>query len=160
MCPPIILSSFSRHGIQCRAMRWLFASAALVLLAGSTVGAQPKNFEIYWIDVEGGAATLVVSPAGESLLYDTGWEVDGRDARRIAAAVQQAGLKKIDYLVLSHYHADHAGGLVTLAKAVPIGRCFDRGDFIEPPNQRWRVAYLSICTDKRTILLAGDTITL
>ena len=133
---------------------------AAVVFAGLPARAQPRNLEIYWIDVEGGAATLVVSPSGESLLYDAGWEVDGRDAKRIAAAVQQAGLKKIDYLVLSHYHADHAGGLVALAKTVPIGRCFDRGDFIEPANQRWRDAYLSVCAGKRTILHAGDTIPL
>jgi len=133
---------------------------AVVVFTGAPVRAQPRNLEIYWIDVEGGAATLVVSPSGESLLYDAGWEVDGRDAKRIAAAIQQVGLKKIDYLVLSHYHADHAGGLVALAKAVPIGRCFDRGDFIEPANQRWRDAYLSVCAGKRTILHAGDTIPL
>jgi competence protein ComEC len=133
---------------------------SVAVSTAAPVRAQPRNLEIYWIDVEGGAATLVVSPSGESLLYDAGWEVDGRDAKRIAAAVQQAGLKKIDYLVLSHYHADHAGGLAALAKAVPIGHCFDRGDFIEPANQRWRDAYLSVCTGKRTILHAGDTIPL
>jgi competence protein ComEC len=138
----------------------LALSAIVVFLAGAGVRAQPRTLEIYWIDVEGGAATLLVSPSGESLLYDAGWEVDGRDAKRIAAAVQQAGLKKIDYLVLSHYHADHAGGLMALAKTVPIGRCFDRGDFIEPANQRWRDAYLSVCGSKRTILHAGDTIPL
>jgi competence protein ComEC len=134
--------------------------AIVVLLPGVAVRAQPRNLEIYWIDVEGGASTLIVSPSGESLLYDAGWEVDGRDAKRIAAAVQQAGLKKIDYLVLSHYHADHAGGLAALAKTVPIGRCFDRGDFIEPANQRWRDAYLSVCGSRRTILHAGDMIPL
>ena len=142
-------------------MKTRVLGAFLVLtLASVGVRTQSKHLDIYWIDVEGGAATLLVSPSGESLLYDSGWEVDGRDARRIASAVQMAGLKRIDYLVLSHYHADHAGGLVALAKAVPIGRCFDRGDFIEPANQRWRDAYLSVCANKRTILHAGDTIPL
>jgi len=122
--------------------------------------AQERPLDIYWIDVEGGAATLIVSPSGESLLYDAGWEVDGRDGKRIAAVVQQAGLKKIDYFVLSHFHADHAGGLQELSKLVPIGRCFDRGDFIEPANQRWRDIYLAACASKRTILKAGDTIPL
>jgi beta-lactamase superfamily II metal-dependent hydrolase len=116
------------------------------------------TFDIYWIDVEGGAATLVVSPTGESLLYDAGWETGGRDARRIAAAVSAAGLKRIDYFVLSHYHADHAGGLATLPKLVPIGRCFDRGDFIEAENQHWRDLYLGACSDRRTIVKAGDRI--
>jgi competence protein ComEC len=124
----------------------------------TTAGAQSKNLDIYWVDVEGGAATLVVSPSGETLLYDTGWEVDGRDAKRIAAVLQQAGRTRIDAFVLSHFHADHAGGLRALAALVPIGRCFDRGDFIEPANQRWRDAYLSVCGAKRTILKADDQI--
>ena len=110
------------------------------------------------MDVEGGAATLVVSPSGESLLIDSGWEVGDRDANRINAAARRAGLTKIDYFVLSHFHADHAGGLVALAKLMPIGHCFDRGDFIEPANQKWRDNYLSVCGSKRTILKAGDRI--
>ena len=119
---------------------------------------QPRNLDIYWVDVEGGAATLIVSPSGESLLIDSGWEVGDRDAKRIFAAAQQAGLKKIDYFVLSHFHADHAGGLAALSKMIPIGKCFDRGDFIEPANQRWRDEYLQRLRDKRTIVKPGDTI--
>src|SRR5712671_2912226 len=99
---------------------WLVVAMA-VALAG-TGKAQPRNLDIYWVDVEGGAATLMVSPSGESLLYDSGWEVGDRDAKRIAAVAQQAGLKKIDDFVLSHFHADHAGGITALAKLVPIGR--------------------------------------
>ena len=136
---------------------WL---GVLIFLFADTPSAQQRTLDIYWIDVEGGAATLIVSPSGESLLYDAGWEVDGRDGRRIAAAVKQAGLKQIDYFVLSHFHADHAGGLQELSKLVPIGRCFDRGDFIEPANQKWRDIYLNACASKRTILKAGDTIPL
>jgi competence protein ComEC len=136
---------------------WL---AALLLAPGATAATQPRNLEIYWVDVEGGAATLIVSPSGESLLFDSGWEVDNRDAKRIFAAAQQAGLTKIDYFVLSHFHADHAGGIAALAKLIPIGHCFDRGDFIEPANQRWRDTYLSVCGAKRTILNAGDRIPL
>jgi beta-lactamase superfamily II metal-dependent hydrolase len=132
----------------------------VTLVLSGTARAQPGNLNIYWVDVEGGAATLVVSPSGESLLYDSGWEVGDRDARRILDAAQQAGVKKIDYFVLSHFHADHAGGIRALAKMIPIGRCFDRGDFIEPANQRWRDAYLSACSTKRTILKAGDRIPL
>jgi competence protein ComEC len=128
--------------------------------AGALAQSPPRTLDIYWIDVEGGAATLLVSPSGQSLLVDSGWEVGDRDARRIFSAAQQAGLKKIDSFVLSHFHADHAGGLVALSKLVPIGACFDRGDFIEPANQRWRDAYLSVCGSKRTILKAGDRIPL
>jgi competence protein ComEC len=134
--------------------------ATLLLVPAGVTGAQPRNLDIYWVDVEGGAATLIVSPSGESLLFDSGWEVGDRDAKRIAAAAQQAGLKKIDYFILSHFHADHAGGISALAKMIPIGRCFDRGDFIEPANQRWRDAYLSVCGAKRTIVHPGDRIPL
>jgi competence protein ComEC len=120
--------------------------------------AQSRNLEIYWVDVEGGAATLMIAPSGESLLVDTGWEE--RDAKRIFAAAQQAGLKKIDYFVLSHYHPDHAGGIPALAKLIPIEKCYDRGDFVEPMNQKWFDNYMGACRDKRTSVKAGDTIPL
>src|SRR6202140_4004919 len=132
----------------------------LLLAPAGLAGAQPRNLDIYWVDVEGGAATLIVSPSGESLLFDSGWEVGDRDAKRIFAAAQRAGLKKIDYFILSHFPGDHAGGLPALAKMIPIARCFDRGDFIEPANQKWRDGYLSVCGTKRTILKAGDRIPL
>ena len=139
-----------------------FLCLAFLLAPAITLTAQPRNMEIYWVDVEGGAATLIIAPSGESLLFDTGFRVDGdRDAKRIFAAAQQAGLKKIDYFVLSHYHADHAGGLVALAKMIPIEKCFDRGDFIEPPNQQWRDAYLAVCGGaKRKIVNPGDKLPL
>jgi len=70
------------------------------------------------------------------------------------------GLKRIDYFILSHFHADHAGGIAALSKLLPIGKCFDRGDFIEPANQQWRDAYLSVCGATRTILHPGDKIPL
>lgn len=97
----------------------------------------------------------MISPSGESLLYDAGWERDDRDAKRIFEVAQAAGLSRIDHFVLSHFHADHAGGMVALSKLIPFGHCYDRGDFIEPPNQRWRDAYLSVCKEKRTILKPG-----
>jgi competence protein ComEC len=136
---------------------WL---VAWLLAPVGTAWAQPGSLNIYWVDVEGGAATLIVGPSGESVLFDSGWEVGDRDAKRIFAVARQAGLREIDSFVLSHFHADHAGGIAALAKMLPIGRCFDRGDFIEPANQRWRDAYLSVCAGKRTILHAGDKIPL
>ena len=132
---------------------FLFVSAEMLQ-------AQPRNLDIYWIDTEGGGATLVVSPGGESLLVDTGWEVGDRDAKRIVAAVQQAGLKRIDYLVITHFHADHVGGLGALAKMIPIEKCLDHGNAIEPENQRWLDAYMSVCANRRTIVSAGDRIPL
>jgi competence protein ComEC len=130
----------------------------LFLAVASLAQAQTKNLDIYWIDVEGGAATLLVSPTGESLLIDTGWTVDGRDAKRIYAATQQAGLKKIDYLVMSHFHADHAGGLPALSKMIPIDHFYDRGDVIEKENQQWLDGYVGAAKGKRTIVKPGDMI--
>src|SRR5262245_24051010 len=73
------------------------------------------TLDIYWVDVEGGGATLIVSPSGQSLLVDTGWRKGDRDARRIYDVAAKAGLKKIDYLVITHFHADHVGGIGALS---------------------------------------------
>jgi beta-lactamase superfamily II metal-dependent hydrolase len=135
-----------------------FLLPALLLAPFGVLDAQSRNLEIYWIDVEGGAATLLVSPSGESMLIDTGFEVADRDAKRINAATQQAGLKKIDYLVISHYHADHVGGLSALSKMIPIASFFGRGDEIEPVNQKWLDSYKTASAGKRTIVKPGDQI--
>lgn len=112
-------------------MRLLLAVALAALTATST-GIAARTLDIYFIDVEGGQATLVVTPAGESLLVDTGFPSDGtfqsvpgepakaRDANRIAAAARAAGLTRIDYLLVTHFHADHDGGVVELTKLLPI----------------------------------------
>src|SRR6059058_3991176 len=88
-------------------------SAALVMAA--------KTLDVYFIDVEGGQATLMVSPSGQSMLVDTGWAgFNNRDADRIAAAAKLAGVKQIDYLVITHFHGDHVGGVPQLAAKLPI----------------------------------------
>jgi len=137
-----------------------FLLVALFLAPAALLNAQPRSLDIYWIDVEGGAATLIVSPSGESMLIDTGWAIDGRDAKRLYAATQLAGLKKIDYLVISHFHADHVGGLAEFSKMIPIGRFFDHGNAIEKENQQWLHSYLAVSVGKRTIVKPGDEIPL
>ena len=109
----------------------------LVLFAVATLGAQAeKALDIRFIDVEGGQATLMVSPSGESLLVDTGYPgFNGRDADRIAAAVKQAGLSRIDYLVITHYHGDHVGGVPALAARLPVRRFVDHGPTTETGDQ-------------------------
>ena len=137
-----------------------FFLLALLLASTGVVSAQPRNLDIYWIDVEGGAATLIVTPSGESMLIDTGWVVGDRDAKRIYAAAQLAGVKKIDDLVISHFHGDHVGGLAALVKLIPVGRFFDHGDVIEKANQQWLDSYHAASAGKRTIVKAGDEIPL
>ena len=99
----------------------LLMAAALSLHAA-------KTLDIYFIDVEGGQSTLIVSPSGQSLLVDTGWAGNsGRDANRIAQAAKLAGVKKIDYLLITHHHADHAGGVENLLARLPVGTFLDHG---------------------------------
>ena len=88
--------------------------------------------QIYSIDVEGGQSTLIVDSFGESLLIDTGWDgFDNRDANRIVAAAKAAGIKQIDYLLITHYHTDHVGGVPQLAAAMKIGTFVDHGPNME-----------------------------
>jgi beta-lactamase superfamily II metal-dependent hydrolase len=135
-----------------------FLVSAFLLVPSGMLYAQSRTLDIYWIDVEGGAATLIVSPSGESMLIDTGYEVDDRDAKRIYAATQQAGLKRIDYVVISHYHGDHVGGLAALSRMIPMGRFFGRGDEIEAVNQKWLDSYRTASAGRRTIVKPGDQI--
>lgn len=114
------------------------ACAVLIIAATlSPIARRADTLDIYFIDVEGGQSTLIVTPAGESLLIDTGFPNDGtfaskagapssaRDPQRILAAARDAGVTKIDYLLLTHYHADHAGGVVELSQLLPIGTFID-----------------------------------
>src|SRR5262245_46590813 len=92
-------------------------------------GRTGKTLDIYVIDVEGGNATLLVSPQGESLLIDTGntGAAAPRDADRIIAATTAAKLQQIDHLVTTHWHGDHFGGMAELAKRIPIREFIDHG---------------------------------
>ena len=95
-------------------------------------GTNPKSLQIYFIDVEGGQATLVVSPSGESLLIDTGWSgYEGRDADRIVAAAHQAGVKQLDFVLITHYHRDHVGGVPQLLDGIKVGTFVDHGPNLE-----------------------------
>src|SRR6516225_2161733 len=110
-----------------------------ILLATASIAsaqsAPAQSLRIYAIDVEGGKSTLYVSPSGESMLIDTGYAGNNnRDANRIAAAAKAAGVSRIDYLVITHYHGDHAGGVPQLAARLRIGRIFDHGDTFEKSN--------------------------
>src|SRR3954470_23092613 len=98
----------------------LFAAGA------AFAGSKDKTLDVYWIDSEGGGSTLIVTPNDESVLIDTG-NPGGRDSARIVAAVRSAGLARIDYVLLTHYHIDHFGGGAEIAQQLPIGTIFERG---------------------------------
>ena len=116
-------------------MRQILTVLVLLLIFLSTCGAtapDAKPLQIYFVDVEGGQATLIVSPSGESLLIDTGWpDNEGRDADRIIAAAHQAGLKKIDYVLITHFHRDHVGGVPQLVEGIKVGTFVDHGPNLE-----------------------------
>src|SRR5580765_2190478 len=141
-------------------------SAIVVALGGVllavALSAAPRNLEIYWIDAEGGAATLIVAPGGESLLVDTANRTpDDRDAKRILAAARRAGLTKIDRLLTTHFHADHIGAMSALAKMIPIGQYLDHGESVEiarPAVAAAYKAYVDQSAGKRRILKPGDAI--
>jgi beta-lactamase superfamily II metal-dependent hydrolase len=110
-------------------MRKTLAGLVLILLAGVIGETQAgKALDIYFVDVEGGQATLVISPSGESMLIDAGYPgFEGRDADRIASTAKHAGITRIDYLVVTHYHRDHVGGVPQIAAKLPIGTFVDYG---------------------------------
>lgn len=118
---------------------WLAAAALFAAAAmPGRVAAQARTLDIYFIDVEGGKSTLVVTPTGESLLIDAGYAgkegrfnsmpgdpAEARDAQRILLAAHDAGLTRIDHMLVSHYHADHFGGVMELAQLIPIEEYID-----------------------------------
>ena len=109
-----------------KGVAWASLLAALVVVG---VESADRPLEIFFIDVEGGQATLIVTPARESLLIDAGYGGrNGRDPDRIMAAVREAGLTRIDYFLATHFHNDHVGGVPELAERVPIGTFIDYGE--------------------------------
>ena len=155
-----------RAGI-CAAVLTLALQPALAVVARPS-----RTLDIYFIDVEGGQSTLIVTPAGQSLLIDSGFAgFDGRDARRIVEAARTAGITRIDYFLLTHFHWDHDGGVVELARQLPIRTFIDAGDLDRSPAamsvKGWPVtlerynAYLPVrATGKHLVPNPGDRLPL
>src|SRR5215471_12546620 len=119
----------------------------------TAVAVEKGNLQIYFVDVEGGQATLFVTPDKHSLLIDTGWPGnDGRDADRIVSAMKMAGINRIDYVLLTHYHDDHSGGVPQLVERIPVGTFLDHGENVDTrPNG----ATLKIWNAYQTVLATG-----
>jgi competence protein ComEC len=148
----------------------VIAAASFLIPAAALCTPPPANFkslQIYFVDVEGGQATLFVMPEGQSLLIDTGWsDNNGRDADRIVAAAKLAGISKIDFVLLTHYHEDHAGGVPQLGEIFPLGTFIDHGVNREPADsasgQVWKNYQVFLAKDnhKRIIAKPGDDLPL
>ncbi len=148
-------------------MRWRFWLGAIALLGWMSMtgwaeagNSTNEKLKVYFIDVEGGQATLFVTPASQSLLIDTGWGGnEGRDADRIAAAVKGAGLMRIDYVLITHFHEDHVGGAAQLLDRVPVGAFIDHGvnREEEPSVERGYAAYEKLIATSRTKRILAKT---
>ena len=143
-----------------RALSLLIALAVCAMPMASAVQAQAgKTLDIYYIDTEGGQATLFLSPTGETLLVDAG-NAGERDLNRILEVLKLAGVKQIDHFWLTHYHGDHYGSLIDIAKQVPIKHLYDHGPSIEgdrPNIIKFQAAYADFYKSiPRTIVKPGD----
>jgi competence protein ComEC len=160
------LSVFATRAFALAVLYVVFGLPAFDTVAFAQPAATPaKSLQIYFVDVEGGQATLLITPAGQSLLIDTGWPGNnGRDADRIIAAAHDAGINKIDFVLITHYHDDHVGGAPQLAERIPIGAFIDHGENRETTDEvtqkRW-LAYQQLLSSgkyKRIIVKPGDTV--
>jgi competence protein ComEC len=129
-----------------------------LLVAGASAEAA-KNLELFFIDTEGGQATLVVSPSGEAMLIDTGYAgFGGRDANRIAVAAKLAHVKRIKVLFLTHYHKDHAGGVKNLLEVLPVESFWDHGADVEDDKSVSQEYMKAASKSSRTSYKPGDKI--
>ncbi|MBI4662087.1 MAG: MBL fold metallo-hydrolase [Verrucomicrobia bacterium] len=139
-----------------------FLTACVFALAGQALAAD-KTLDIYWTDVEGGAATLIVTPTRESVLIDSG-NPGVRDPGRIRKTAELAGLRKIDHYVTTHFHTDHFGGAAELAALIPIGQVYDNGVPETNPDgnrndTRWPLLikpYREFKAEKRKVITPGQ----
>ncbi len=143
---------------------WLILCLGLGLASGTVQAASGP--EIYWVDVDGGGGTLIITPAKESILIDTGWPGE-RDAVRIRDAAAKAGVTRIDFLILTHFHLDHFGGAANVAALMPVGAVYDNGIPAHDPDGGDDKAffksiepYRELKAERRQVVHPGDTLPL
>lgn len=159
-------------------MRRMFLTLSVVLLLAAGPRAA-DTLDIYFIDVEGGQSTLIVTPSGESMLVDAGFPSAGtfeskpgdpskaRDPQRILAAARAAGVSRLTYLLVTHFHADHDGGVPELAQLLPIDTFVDHGNVLAAAEtnspgtlEAWRLYAAVRARGRRLEPEAGDKVPL
>lgn len=126
--------------------------------------AASSDLRVFFVDVEGGQATLFGTPSGQSLLIDTGWpDNNGRDADRIVAAARKAGIARINYVLITHFHTDHVGGVPQLVARIPVDTFIDHGENRESTEatvQGWQAYQAVLATGKykHIVVKPGDVV--
>jgi beta-lactamase superfamily II metal-dependent hydrolase len=157
--------------IRLRFVAFALGLAAAITFTSSVHAQAARGLDIYFIDVNGGAATLIITPERESILIDSGWPgFDDRDPKRIVHVLKDlAKLEKLDHLITTHWHVDHYGGVEGISKLVPIGQFWDRGlpgidgpaeDYPDgpKPDDKLGIAYKKASEGKRKQLLASSAL--
>ena len=144
-----------------RALSCIVLAVSMMPMVSSAQTPAGKTLDIYFIDTEGGQATLYVSPTGQNLLVDVGNSGE-RDLNRILEVLNMAGVKQIDHMWLTHYHGDHYGSMVELSKRIPIRHYYDHGPSIEgdrPNVAAFQKVYAELyAKTPRTIVKPGDKV--
>lgn len=159
-----------------RVQSFVLLVAVMAGLVTSAAAAQPapdRALDIYFVDVQGGAATVLITGDRETIVVDSGWPgFDDRDPKRIVHVIRdRAGCDHLDHLVTTHWHRDHFGGVEGLARLIRIDHFWDRGlpedrdstlDFPDGPreNDPLGIAYRKASAGKRKALRPGDTLPL
>ena len=136
-----------------------FRGLVVFLMLGLASAQAAKTLEIYFIDVEGGQSTLVVSPTGQTLLIDAGYAgFGGRDVDRIWAAAKAAGVKHIDTLLVTHFHDDHVGGVPNLLQRLPVTTFLDYGPSVDEGGKYPAAYAAAYAKGMHRVVKPGDTI--
>ncbi len=139
-----------------------FLSFSLFVAIWAPAFSADRTLDMYAIDTEGGKALLLVSPSGKSMLIDGGFPgFNDRDAIRVEEAARAAGVKQLDFLVVTHYDLDHVNNVPAIAARLPVAHFIDHGPSVarNPRSVKAVTAYLDLAAKaRRTVVAPGDRI--
>jgi len=138
------------------------ALLALVVLAIPSRGQgdptrPPSGLTIVFVDVGQGDGTVIVGPGGTTLVFDGG--PDGAGNLAMVPVLKRLGVKSVKYVVASHYHSDHVGGLDEVMKSIAVAEVWDRGNS-NPLNTNAYRDYVKEAGQRRNTLKVGQVFAL